>query len=73
MTGPLTSARVFPIAIDGPHRMDNSSTLPLLAMETLKTLQSVGLVLTSPTYIWGAIMFGLQGLGLTALVFAKWN
>ena len=53
--------------------MDNFSTLPLLAMETLKTLQSMGLVLPSPTYIWGAIRFGLLGLGLTALVFAKWN
>lgn len=81
-------------------------------MNELKALQSMGFVLPSPAYLWGAILFGLLGmvafsrgrkasqpvlmwtgvvlmvypyvigqtwllwsvgLGLTALVFAKWH
>ena len=31
-------------------------------MEDLKTLQSLGLTLPSPAYIFGAVVFGLAGL-----------
>ena len=31
-------------------------------METLKTLEAMGLVLPSPLYILGAVLFGLAGI-----------